>query len=128
MRGKAKLASDAIDQLMDAVYEWEAKADAFVATGSDEDDVVVTHDSAGRLIEASPRPGLAQELTLGEFEERVNEAIRGNVVRAQAGLDVIGAEFREKCRLIAASVGQHPVGDELVEALTSGGVRDNSPS
>ena len=120
MRGKAKRASDAIGQILDAIYEWESAADRFIATGSDDDDVVVTHDSRGRLIECTPRPGLQQELTLGELEEAINDAIRDNVGRAQAGLDAISEEFRARCQEIAASVGSQPVGDELVAALAGG--------
>jgi uncharacterized coiled-coil protein SlyX len=120
VRGKAKRASEAIGLILDAVYEWEAKADKFIATGSDDDDVIATHDSRGRLIECTLRPGLQQELTVGELEDCINEAIRENVARAQAGLDKLSAEFQAKCEQAAALVGQHPVGDELVDALARG--------
>ena len=117
MRGKAKRASDAVGQLLEAVYEWEDGADAFIATGCDDDDVVVTHDSAGRLIECTPRPGLQQELTRGELEDAVNDAIRRNAVRAEAGLEELAERFRDRCEQIAAAVGEHPVGDEMAAAL-----------
>ena len=121
MRGKAKRASEAIGLILDAVYEWEAKADKFIATGSDDDDVIATHDSRGRLIECTLRPGLQQELTTAELEDRINDAIRDNVGRAQAGLEKISQEFLAKCEQAAALVGQHPVGDQLAAALASAG-------
>jgi hypothetical protein len=114
---KAQRASDAIGQLLEAVYEWEDAADAFFATGSDDDDVVVTHDSAGRLIDCVLRPGLQQDLTTAELEDAMNAAIEANVVRAQEGLDKLLQQFRERCEAVAASVGEHPVGAEMGEAL-----------
>jgi hypothetical protein len=117
VRGKAKRASEAIGLILDAVYAWEDAADRFIATGSDDDDVIATHDSRGRLIECTLRPGLQQELTVGELEDRINEAIRENVGRAQAGLEKISQEFLAKCEEAGALVGQHPVGDELAAAL-----------
>ncbi|MBV8348487.1 MAG: hypothetical protein JOZ49_13430 [Mycolicibacterium sp.] len=117
MSSKAKQASDAVGQLLEAVYEWEDAADAFFATGSDDDDVIVTHDSMGRLVECTLRPGLQQELTTAELEEAICDAITANVGRAQEGLDKLLQQFRERCEAVAASVGAHPVGDEMGQAL-----------
>jgi hypothetical protein len=117
VRGKAKRASEAIGLILDAVYDWEAKADKFIATGSDDDEVIATHDSRGRLIECTLRPGLQQELTVAELEDCINDAIRENVVRAQEGLDKLSAEFQARCEQAAALVGQHPVGEQLADVL-----------
>lgn len=121
MRGKARQASEALGKILDAVYDWERAADAFIATGSDDDDVVVTHDSRGALIEVSLRPGLQNELTLEELETAINDAIAENLTRTHEGLAEIGAQFRARCEQISAAVGPHPVGDELVAALVTAG-------
>jgi hypothetical protein len=119
--GKARRASQAIDQILDAVYDWERAADAFFATGSDDDDVVVTHDSRGALIEVSLRAGLQNDLTVEELETAINDAIAENLTRAQEGLAEISAQFRARCEQISAAVGPHPFGDELVAALVAAG-------
>jgi hypothetical protein len=82
-----------------------------------DDDVIVTHDSAGRLVECSPRPGLQAELTTAELEEAICDAISHNVVRAQAGLDEIAEQFRAKCEAIGSAVGQHRARDEMLRQL-----------
>ena len=117
---KHEVAVKALDLLLDAVYEWQAAADKFVATGSDDDDVIVTHDSRGRLIECNVRPGLQQELTLDELNDRVNDAIEANVGRARQGMDKIRGEFLAKCQQVLAMTGPHPVGEELTAALNGG--------
>lgn len=126
MRGTAKLAVEGIDAMLDAIYRWEAAADAFVATGSDDDDVVVTHDSRGKMIECWPRPGLQQELSVGELEQRINDAIAGNVARAQEGLNKIRDEFLAEFAELPERLAQHAVGTQFVDALKSAGSQKNS--
>ena len=118
MRGeKAKLASKALGDMLDAIYDWERKTHHVVATGSDDDDVVVTHNSRGALIELSLRSGLQKELTTPELEYAINDAIAENTARLWARMAEIGDEFLARCAEIEAQVGQHPVGDEMVTAL-----------
>jgi hypothetical protein len=117
MRGTAEQASEAFGAMLDAVFEWEAKADAFMATGDDDADVVVTHDGRGRMIELSIRPGLQEELTVGELEDVVNAEIARNAQRAAAGLDAISQEFLEKFAHIPEEVANHPVAARFASAL-----------
>src|SRR5438045_2331565 len=69
VRGLTELASEGIDAMMRAVWDWQAKVDALVITGTDDQDVIATHDTTGRLIELYVRPGLQQQLTTEEFED-----------------------------------------------------------
>jgi hypothetical protein len=119
MRGTAKRAADCVDKMLEAVYEWEAKADAFVATGNEDDDVVVTHDSRGRMIEVSIRPGLQRELTTDELEDCINDAIAGNASRARDGLNAITNEFLAQFAQIPEMLATHPVGARFTAALSS---------
>jgi len=117
---KAKVASAAVGQMLDTIYEWEHAADVFFATGSDDDDVVVTHDSRGALIEVVFRPGLQNDLTVEELETAINDAIDANKARWQEGLASIDEQFQARFERIGAVVGPHPVGDQFVEALAAG--------
>jgi hypothetical protein len=112
VRGNAKRAYDGIEAMLAAVYDWQDKADQLVTTGDDEADVIATHDSRGRLIELWVKPGLQRQLTLGELEDRINEAVSDNASRAHAALNEISDEF------LAAGAGleerfPHPVADQL---------------
>lgn len=119
MRGTAKTAVEGIDKMLDLVYEWQAKADAFVATGSDDDDVVVTHDSRGALIECTVRPGLQQDLTTAELEQRVNDAIAENAARAYEGVMAISNEFLSHFEQIPDELAGHPVAARFADALAA---------
>ena len=119
MRGTAKAAIDGIDKMLNLVYEWEAKVDGFVATGQDDDDVVITHDSTGAMIELTLRKGLQQELTTGELEEAINDAIADNVALAQEGLMAISNDFLEQFSQIPQELAQHPVAARFANALSS---------
>jgi DNA-binding protein YbaB len=119
MRGTAKAAVDTLDHMLNLVYDWEAKADAFIATGSDDDDVIATHDSRGKLIELSIRPGLQQELTTEELEDVVNKAIAENAARAEEGLMAISREFLANFNEIPQMLAQHPVGGRFADALSA---------
>jgi hypothetical protein len=119
MRGKAKLAVDCIEEMLEAVFDWQDKVDALVTTGDDDDEVIATHDSRGRLIELWVRPGLQQELTTAELEDRINDAIAGNAGRAQAEMNKISESFVNKFTAIPARFAQHPVGTQLAEAYTA---------
>jgi len=121
MKGDARRASKAFGDLLDAAYEWDRAADAFFATGSDDDDVVVTHDSRGALIEVVLRPGLQNELTVEELEAAINDAIDRNQARWRQGLDAISEQFKARCEQISQTVRPHPVGDEMVAALAAAG-------
>lgn len=117
MKGTAERASEMVGAMLDAVYEWEAKADAFLATGDDDADVVVTHDGRGRMIELSIRPGLQDELTVGELEDVVNTEIAHNAKRAHDGLEAISQEFLEKFAHISEEVANHPMAARFASAL-----------
>ncbi|MCP9276485.1 hypothetical protein [Mycolicibacterium arenosum] len=121
MGDRAQFASDALGRMLDLVYEWEAKADAFVATGDDDADVVVTHDSRGRLLELTIRPGLQQELTVDELEEAVNDEIGENALRAREGLEALSEEFLANFAHLPEELAQHPVAVEFAEALRAAG-------
>ena len=41
--------TDDLDALIEVVSAWRDKVNSFVATGSDDDDVIATHDARGRL-------------------------------------------------------------------------------
>ena len=117
MRGTAAQASEMVGKMLDAVYEWEAKAEAFMATGDDDADVVVTHDGRGRMIELSIRPGLQEELTVGELEDVVNMEIARNAKRAYDELQAISQEFLDKFAHIPEEVANHPVAARFANAL-----------
>jgi len=115
---RAQRASDAIGAILAAVYEWEDDVDSFFVTGGEDDDVCVAHDATGALIECVPRRGLQQELTLRELEDAVNAALRANAARVQEGLAQIMSRFGERCQVATAGLGGHPVGADMVAALS----------
>lgn len=125
MRGQAKVAYDCIEEMLQAVFDWQDKVDALVTTGDDDDEIIATHDSRGRLIELWVRPGLQQELTIVELEDRINDAIASNAGRAQAEMQKISDSFVEKFTALPKQYGQHPVGDQLADAYTAA-MRPNS--
>jgi hypothetical protein len=119
MRGKAKVAYDCIEEMLQAVFDWQDKVDALVTTGDDDDEIIATHDSRGRLIELWVRPGLQRELTTGELEDRINDAIAGNASRAQAQMKQISESFVSKFTAIPGQFAQHPVGTQMADAYTA---------
>jgi hypothetical protein len=119
MRGKAKLAYDCIEEMLQAVFDWQDKVDALVTTGDDDDEIIATHDSRGRLIELWVRPGLQQELTTAELEDRINDAITDNACRAQAEMKKISDSFLAQFTAIPKQFAAHPVGIQLAEAYTA---------
>lgn len=119
MRGKAKLAYDCIEEMLQAVFEWQDRVDALVTTGEDEDEIIATHDSRGRLIELWVRPGLQQELTTAELEDRINDAIVDNAGRAQSEMKKISDAFLAQFTQIPKQFAQHPVGTQLADAYTA---------
>ena len=119
MRGKAKLAYDCIEEMLQAVFDWQDKVDALVTTGDDDDEIIATHDSGGRLIELWMRPGLQQELTTAELEDCINDAIVNNAIRAQAEMTKISDSFLAQFTEIPKQFAQHPVGTELAEAYAA---------
>jgi hypothetical protein len=119
MRGKAKLAYDCIEEMLQCVFDWQDKIDGLVTTGDDDDEIIATHDSRGRLIELWVRPGLQQELTTGELEDRINDAIVGNASRAQAEMQKISDSFIAKFTALPEQFAQHPVGAQMADAYTA---------
>lgn len=106
-----------IDKLLDSVYEWEDKVNAFTATSEIDDEIVVTHDGRGRLIGCDIPPGLHERLSVEEFEEAMNEAIASNAKRAHDGIQELAAEFRAKWASIPEEFANHPVAAEFSAAL-----------
>jgi DNA-binding protein YbaB len=107
-----------IGLLSDAIGEWRERMKNLVFTGSDDDEVVVTHDSDGRLIECWIEPGLQQQLSLEELEIKVNEAIAGNAQRAQRGFDEAFEEMTAQLeRPPFTQLLRHPVAEEMAAAL-----------
>jgi hypothetical protein len=125
MRGKAKLAYDCIEEMLQAVFDWQDRVDALVTTGDDDDEIIATHDSRGRLIELWVRPGLQRELTTAELEDRINETIADNASRALAEMKNISDSFLTQFTAIPRQFAQHPVGTQLAEAYAAA-VRPNS--
>lgn len=125
MRGKAKLAYDCIEEMLQVAFDWQDKADALVTTGNDDDEIIATHDSRGRLIELWVRPGLQQELTTAELEDRINDAIVDNANRAQSEMQKISDSFLAKFAEVPGRYAQHAVGTQLAEAYTAA-MRPNS--
>jgi hypothetical protein len=119
MRGKAKLVYDCIEDMLQAVFDWQDKVDALVTTGDDDDEIIATHDSRGRLIELWVRPGLQQELTTAELEDQINDAIAGNASRAQAEMKKISDSFVAKFTALPQQFAQHPVSTQLAEAYSA---------
>lgn len=116
MATRAEKSSEMIDKLLDAIYRWEKKVDSFTATGDPDDDIVLTHDGRGRLIGCDIRAGLQEELTVGELEDAMNDAI-ANAARTYAGIQAMAAEFREEFAQIPEEFAKHPVAAEFASAL-----------
>lgn len=114
---RVEMAMDSMNRIMDITCEWDTEVQRFTATGSDDDDVVVTHDCTGRIIECSLRPGLQQELTLAELEDEVNNALMANAARAREGLDAITEKWLAKFADIPTELTEHPVADDLAARL-----------
>jgi hypothetical protein len=112
VKGNAKRAYDGIEAMLAAVFDWQDKADRLVTTGDDDSDVIATHDSRGRLIELWVKPGLQRQLSLGELEDRINEAVSDNAGRAHAALNKISDEFLATVAELEERF-PHPVADEL---------------
>ena len=119
MRGKAKQAYDGIEAMLQAVYDWQEKVDALVTTGSDDAEVIATHDSRGCLIELWVQPGLQQELTTDELEDRINEAISDNAQRARTALREISDEFLQRFSTIPEQFRDHPVAEQLASTFST---------
>jgi hypothetical protein len=119
VRGRAKVAYEAIEAMLQAVLDWQDKVDVLATTGDDDDEIIATHDSRGRLIELWVRPGLPRELTMAELEDRINEAITDNVGRAQAQMKRISDEFVAQFSAIPQQFAQHPVGAQLADAYAA---------
>ena len=111
--------TDDLDALIDAVAAWRDKVNSFVATGSDDDDIIATHDARGRLMELWVQPGLQQDMTVEEFEDAINDAIEGNTERANEQFSKMADEFLAQFALAPyTAMAQHPVADELSDALS----------
>ncbi len=110
--------TDDLDALIDVVAAWREKVNSFVATGSDDDDVIATHDARGRLMELWVQPGLQQDMTVEEFEDAINEAIEGNTERANEQFSKMADEFLAQfAQAPYTGMAQHPVADQLSDAL-----------
>ena len=111
--------TDDLDALIDVVAAWRDKVNSFVATGSDDDEVIATHDARGRLMELWVQPGLQQDMTSEEFEDAINDAIEGNTERANEQFSKMADEFLAQfARAPYTAMAQHPVADELSDALS----------
>ena len=117
MSTRAEKSSQMIDRLLDAVYDWEAKVNAFTATSDIDDDIVITHDGRGRMIGCDIPRGLQEQLSIEEFEEAMNDAISKNAKRAHEGMQALAAEFREQWSNIPEEFAKHPVAAEFSAAL-----------
>lgn len=113
-------ALEGIDRMLEMVYDWDSKVNKFTASGSDDDDVVVTHDCTGRVIECSIRPGLQGELTRAELEDEINDAISSNAERAREGLQALANEFLAKFAEIPKELAEHPMAEKFAQSLHTG--------
>ncbi|MDP7707396.1 hypothetical protein [Mycobacterium sp. TY815] len=119
MKGSAQRASETLGMMLEAIYQWEARVDAFMMTGDDESDIAVTHDGRGRLIEMSIRPGLQEELTVEELEDAVNAEIARNARRAYEELMSISKGFLAQWSSIPQELASHPVAAQFSQALSN---------
>jgi hypothetical protein len=111
--------TDDLDALIEVVSAWRDKVNSFVATGSDDDDVIATHDARGRLMELWVQPGFQQDMTVEEFEDAINEAIEGNTERANEQFPKMADEFLAQfAQAPYTAMAQHPVADRLSDALS----------
>ena len=112
--------TDDLDALIEVVSAWRDKVNSFVATGSDDDDVIATHDARGRLMELWVQPGFQQDMTVEEFEDAINEAIEGNTERANEQFSKMADEFLAQfAQAPYTAMAQHPVADRLSDALSN---------
>lgn len=116
----AETALRPLNKLLDAIYAWETETDAFTSSTDPDEDIIVMHDSRGRLLDLEIREGLQQELTIEELNERINEALSANARRGAAGIDAISQKFFTECSKIASpELLQHPVANQFAHALNS---------
>ncbi len=111
--------TDNVDALVDEIANWGETVKGWVATGSDDDDIIATHDARGRLIELWAQPGVQQEMTADEFEDAINDAIEGNVTRAREHFAKMAGEFLTRfAQAPYTTMAQHPVADQFSDALS----------
>lgn len=116
----AEAALAPLNRMLDAIYAWDEETDAFLSSTSDDDDIIVVHDSRGRLLDLDVREGLQQELTIGELNERISDALAQNARKAADGLDAISKKLFDECAKIASpELREHPVANQLAQALHS---------
>ncbi len=114
-------AAGRVDRMMDAIFAWEEEAEAFMSSSEDTDaDIIVVHDSRGRLIDLDVREGLQRELTIDEFNDRISEAMATNAAKAVAGLEAICERlFAKAAQMAPPEILQHPVAEEMAKGLKS---------
>ncbi|NTY62055.1 hypothetical protein [Mycolicibacterium sphagni] len=117
MATRTEQMSSMLDRLLETVFEWEDKVNAFTATSDIDDEIVITHDGRGRLIGCDIPPGLQEQLSVEEFEEAMNEAIAKNAQRTYDGIQALAAEFRDKWANVPEEFANHPVAAEFSAAL-----------
>ena len=116
----AEAALAPLNRMLDAIYAWDEETDAFLSSTSDDDDIIVVHDSRGRLLDLDVREGLQQELTIGELNDCISDALAQNARQAADGLDAISQKLFDECAKIASpELLQHPVANQLAQALHS---------
>ncbi len=120
----AEAALAPLNTMLDAIYAWDEETDAFLSSTSDDEDIIVVHDSRGRLLDLDVREGLQQELTISELNDRISDALAQNARKAAEGLDAISQKLFDECAKIASpELLQHPVANQLAQAVHSSNTR-----
>lgn len=116
----AEKAALRLGQMLDVMYAWDQDAATFMSSTDETEDIIVVHDSRGRLIDLDVREGLQRELTIDELNEQISEAIASNADRAAKGIDDISERLFAECIELATPQDlSHPVAGDLVNAYNS---------
>lgn len=114
----AATALTSMDTMLGLIYDWITEAEEFLSSGNDDDDVIVVHDSRGRLIDLDVREGLQRELTVEELNDEINAALGDNAERARRGIDAISERLFQRCaELLPEELRKHPVAEQLSAAM-----------
>ncbi|MBS9536144.1 hypothetical protein KIH27_21400 [Mycobacterium sp. M1] len=109
--------------MLDAVSAFQSRVRNYVHCGDEDDEVVISHDANGRLVEAWVQPGLQHKLTVEELEDAINDAITRNVAGTARGVEQLYTDFFSTFAEppFTDDLMQNVVGVEMVQVFQKAG-------